>query len=109
MIPRPPRSTRTDTLFPYTTLFRSPVQGRTLGLSSADLKGEVSLVNVFASWCTACRYEHPVFMKLKEDGVVPIHGINHSERPQDAAKRSEQRRVGKAGVSPCRSRWARSL
>src|SRR3546814_6188135 len=29
-----------------------PVQGRTLGLSSADLKGEVSLVNVFASWCT---------------------------------------------------------
>jgi len=32
-----------------------PVQGRTLGLASADLKGEVSLVNVFASWCTACR------------------------------------------------------
>src|SRR3546814_114751 len=60
--------------------------GRTLGLSSADLKGEVSLVNVFASWCTACRYEHPVFMKLKEDGVVPIHGINHRDRPQDAAK-----------------------
>lgn len=41
-----------------------PVQGRMLGLSSADLKGEVSLVNVFASWCTACRYEHPVFMRL---------------------------------------------
>jgi cytochrome c biogenesis protein CcmG, thiol:disulfide interchange protein DsbE len=63
-----------------------PVQGRTLGLSSADLKGEVSLVNVFASWCTACRYEHPVFMQLKEDGVVPIHGINHRDRPQDAAE-----------------------
>src|SRR3546814_11257754 len=30
MIRRPPRSTRTDTLFPYTTLFRSPVQGRSL-------------------------------------------------------------------------------
>lgn len=63
-----------------------PVQGRTLGLSSADLKGEVSLVNVFASWCTACRYEHPVFMRLKEEGVVPIHGINHRDRPQDAAR-----------------------
>jgi thiol-disulfide isomerase/thioredoxin len=37
-----------------------PVQGRMLGLSSADLQGEVSLVNVFASWCTACRYEHPL-------------------------------------------------
>jgi len=62
-----------------------PVQGRTLGLSRADLKGEVSLVNVFASWCTACRYEHPVFMRLMEDGVVPIHGINYKDRPQDAA------------------------
>jgi len=63
-----------------------PVQGRTVGLSSGDLKGEVSLVNVFASWCTACRYEHPVFMGLKEDGIVPIHGINYKDRPQDAAK-----------------------
>src|SRR3546814_15291141 len=34
-----------------------PVQGRTRGLASADLKGEVSLVNVFASWCVACREE----------------------------------------------------
>ena len=63
-----------------------PVQGRTLGLSGEDLKGEVSLVNMFASWCTACRYEHPVFMRLREDGVVPIHGINYKDRPQDAAK-----------------------
>src|SRR3972149_5279705 len=45
-----------------------PVKGRELGLSSADLKGEVSLVNVFASWCTACREEHPLLMELKEQG-----------------------------------------
>lgn len=63
-----------------------PVQGRTLGLSSADLKGEVSLVNVFASWCTACRYEHPLFMRLKADGIVPIHGINYRDAPDDAAE-----------------------
>ena len=63
-----------------------PVQGRTLGLSSADLNGEVSLVNVFASWCTACRYEHPLFMQLKAGGVVPIHGLNYKDRPADAAK-----------------------
>ncbi|MFC0808870.1 DsbE family thiol:disulfide interchange protein [Ensifer sp. P24N7] len=63
-----------------------PVQGRSLGLSSADLKGEVSLVNVFASWCTACREEHPVFMELKRIGAVPIHGINYKDRPHDAAK-----------------------
>jgi cytochrome c biogenesis protein CcmG, thiol:disulfide interchange protein DsbE len=63
-----------------------PVQGRALGLSSVDLQGEVSLVNVFASWCTACRYEHSLFMQLEEDGVVPIHGLNYKDRPEDAAK-----------------------
>jgi len=63
-----------------------PVQGRTLGLANTDLKGEVSLVNVFASWCTACRAEHPLFMKLKARNVVPIHGLNYKDRPQDAAR-----------------------
>lgn len=62
-----------------------PVQGRTLGLANTDLKGEISFVNVFASWCVACRAEHPVFMKLREDGVVAIHGINYKDRPEDAA------------------------
>jgi cytochrome c biogenesis protein CcmG/thiol:disulfide interchange protein DsbE len=62
-----------------------PVQGRTLGFSSTDLRGEVSLVNVFASWCTACRDEHPLCMRLKERNVVPIHGINYKDRPEDAA------------------------
>ncbi len=63
-----------------------PVGGRTLGLSSADLKGEVSLVNVFASWCTACRYEHPLFLRLQAEGSVPIHGLNYKDKPADAAQ-----------------------
>ena len=63
-----------------------PVKGRTLGLSSADLKGEVSLVNVFASWCTACRAEHPLLMDLKQKGVVPIHGLNYRDKPEDAER-----------------------
>ncbi len=63
-----------------------PVQGRTLGLSSADLRGEVSLVNVFASWCTACREEHPLLMELKAKNIVPIHGINYKDKPDDAEK-----------------------
>ena len=62
-----------------------PVMGRTLGLASDDLKGEVSLVNVFASWCTACRVEHPLFMRLKAEGFVPVHGLNYKDRPEDAA------------------------
>lgn len=63
-----------------------PVQGRTLGLSGADLADEVSLVNVFASWCVACREEHPLFMQLKAEGGVPIHGLNYKDQPDNAAR-----------------------
>lgn len=63
-----------------------PVEGRSLGLSSDDLRGEVSLVNVFASWCLPCREENPVFMQLAADGTVPLHGINYKDRPVDAAR-----------------------
>jgi cytochrome c biogenesis protein CcmG/thiol:disulfide interchange protein DsbE len=63
-----------------------PVQGRTLGLSSANLAGEVSLVNVFASWCAECRLEHPLIMQLKSQGVVTIHGLNYKDRPADAER-----------------------
>jgi len=61
------------------------VQGRTLGLSSNDLKGEVSLVNVFASWCTECRVEHPFLMELAKTGLLPVHGLNYKDKPADAA------------------------
>ena len=62
-----------------------PVKGRTLGLSSADLEGqEVALVNVFASWCVACREEHPVLLELGNKGIVPIHGLNYKDKPNDA-------------------------
>ncbi len=63
-----------------------PVKGRTLGLSSTDLEGEVSLVNVFASWCVECRVEHPLLMKLANDGTVPLHGLNYKDRPDDASR-----------------------
>lgn len=54
-----------------------PVKGRTLGLSSADLgKGEVSLVNVFASWCVACRiaYKHigPITPEFVNAELMPM-------------------------------------
>jgi len=66
--------------------FRLPaVQGRTLGLATEDLRGEVSVVNVFASWCTACREEHPLWMQLARQRALPIHGLNYKDRPDDAA------------------------
>lgn len=62
----------------------APLPGRVNGLSSEDLRGDVSLVNVFASWCTACRYEHPLFMDLQSRGILPVHGINYKDAPEDA-------------------------
>jgi cytochrome c biogenesis protein CcmG/thiol:disulfide interchange protein DsbE len=63
----------------------APVQGRQLGLASNDLKGEVSLVNVFASWCVACRQEHPLLLEVGRQNIVPIHGLNYKDEPDDAA------------------------
>jgi len=61
-----------------------PIEGHDgTGLSSADLGGEPSLVNVFASWCVPCRAEHPLLMRLAEEGVT-IYGINYKDRPADA-------------------------
>lgn len=61
-----------------------PVLGRILGLSDRDLKGEVSVVNVFASWCVPCRQEHPLIQRLARE--VPVHGLNHKDQPEDAAR-----------------------
>lgn len=61
-----------------------PVQGRSLGLSGKDLKGQVSVVNVFASWCVPCRQEHPLIQRLARE--VPVHGFNYKDRPEDAAR-----------------------
>ncbi|MFU8882660.1 MAG: DsbE family thiol:disulfide interchange protein [Rhodobacterales bacterium] len=61
-----------------------PIEGRTGALSSADLHGEVSIVNVWASWCVPCRVEMPLLVELAATGLVPIHGINHKDTPAAA-------------------------
>lgn len=53
-------------------------------LSSASLKGEVVLVNVFASWCLPCKIEHPIFMRLARERVVTIHGISYKDKAEDS-------------------------
>ena len=54
------------------------------GLATADLKGQVSLVNVFASWCVPCRAEHPILMRVAKEHAVPIYGINWKDKRVDA-------------------------
>lgn len=61
-----------------------PIERRDDGLSSADLRGQVSIVNVWASWCVPCRVEMPLLMELAEDATVPIYGINYKDDPDEA-------------------------
>jgi cytochrome c biogenesis protein CcmG/thiol:disulfide interchange protein DsbE len=58
--------------------------GRGDGLSSADLKGHVSLVNAFASWCVPCREEHAALVALAGKKRVPIYGIDYKDKSDDA-------------------------
>ena len=61
-----------------------PIDGMENGLSSADLRGEVSIVNVWASWCAPCRVEMPILNELAATGTVTIYGINYKDNPEEA-------------------------
>lgn len=49
-----------------------------------DLKGQVWLLNVWASWCTSCREEHPLLLDLSKQGVVPIVGLDYKDEVPNA-------------------------
>ncbi|MDO8291893.1 MAG: DsbE family thiol:disulfide interchange protein [Gallionella sp.] len=51
--------------------------------SPQDMKGKVWLFNVWASWCTACENEHPVFMELSRQNLVPIYGMDYKDKRED--------------------------
>lgn len=57
---------------------------RTLG--TEDLKGQVWILNVWASWCVACLDEHPLLVQFSKQNVVPIYGLNHKDQRADALK-----------------------
>src|SRR3546814_13514465 len=109
MMRRPPVSTRTATLFPYTTLFRSVPHGvnaRVDDVAARKVNGPGNAV------------EQPRMVRgINRDQSRPAiridfrgYGERTFPRAQDMPgilERSEARRVGKACVSPCRSRWSR--
>jgi cytochrome c biogenesis protein CcmG/thiol:disulfide interchange protein DsbE len=56
------------------------------GLSSEDLKGKVTVVNVWASWCAPCRQEHPLLVDLAKDPSIRVVGINQKDDPDNARR-----------------------
>ena len=55
-------------------------------LSAADLRGQVSLLNVWASWCIACRREHPLLMELAAQEAIHLYGLNYKDQRGDALR-----------------------
>ena len=50
-----------------------------------DLLGKVWMLNVWASWCVACREEHPLLVEFSKRRVVPIYGLNYKDQRGDAS------------------------
>jgi cytochrome c biogenesis protein CcmG/thiol:disulfide interchange protein DsbE len=59
-------------------------------LRRTDLLGEVSLVNVWATWCVGCREEHAFLMEVAGSGGVPLYGLNWKDDPQLARQWLQQ-------------------
>src|SRR3546814_20708271 len=100
MIRRPPRSTRTDTLFPYTTLFRSvagPLQALPRQFEHEALLGVDP--DRFA-WGDAEE------LRVESVDALQVSAASGIDLARHLLIRSEERRVGKECVSTCRSRWS---
>lgn len=59
-------------------------------ISTADIRGRISLVNIWATWCVGCRAEHQFLIELSEAGDIPIYGINWRDNRQNALTWLEQ-------------------
>ncbi len=53
-------------------------------VAAKDLLGQVWLLNVWASWCVACRQEHPLLVDLSRAGQVKLYGLNYKDKRDDA-------------------------
>jgi len=63
----------------------APLEGSNLpALTDAAVKGKLTLVNVFASWCIPCRQEHPILKQLAADGRLNIVAINYKDKSENA-------------------------
>jgi len=55
-------------------------------IAAQDLRGKVWVLNVWASWCVACRIEHPLWVEFSKSGLVPIYGLNYKDKRDDAIR-----------------------
>src|SRR3546814_17948623 len=105
MIRRPPRSTRTDTLFPYTTHFRSLLRYAVEDPCHIGAVGRRQ-APVMAAFEHALGGEPHADKALRRPAVAPPQPAQRAVELVVVLAKSEERRVGKECVSTCRSRWS---
>lgn len=67
--------------------FSAPVlDNPALQLTKKDMLGKVWLLNTWASWCVACRDEHPLLVEFSKDKPLPIVGLDYKDKDQDGQK-----------------------
>jgi len=66
---------------PMPSFVLEPIDDEIPLLTEEDLSGEVSLVNVFGSWCIACAAEHNMLLNIGESGRVHLHGVDWRDDP----------------------------
>jgi len=81
--PREVPSPLIDKPAPKFALARLDDAAKTVSLD--DLKGKVFILNVWASWCVACREEHPILLDFARKRVVPVYGLNYKDTRPDAS------------------------
>jgi cytochrome c biogenesis protein CcmG/thiol:disulfide interchange protein DsbE len=59
-------------------------------ITEADLKGKVTLLNIWATWCVSCRAEHEVLVRLAQTGKVDIYGLNYKDDRAQAMRWLQQ-------------------
>ncbi|MDM8547823.1 DsbE family thiol:disulfide interchange protein [Candidatus Venteria ishoeyi] len=82
--PREMKSTRLDKPAPFFKLL--DVQKPESFFSSEQLRGKVSILNVWASWCVSCRQEHPLLMQLSKQKRINLYGLNWKDTLPAAQK-----------------------
>ena len=67
--------------------FTLPILGKEQSTFSPEqMKGQVWILNVWASWCAACRIEHPVLVDFARDGALPVYGLNYKDTTPEALR-----------------------
>jgi cytochrome c biogenesis protein CcmG/thiol:disulfide interchange protein DsbE len=68
-------------------MFTAPVLDRPgQTFSSKDMLGKVWLLNTWASWCVACREEHPILVEFSKTNALPIIGLDYKDQDADGMK-----------------------